>query len=265
MSGASLVASPAGRSIGEGQMGSPRVMVCDDDAAILEMIKISLETDGMEVLCCGDGAEALKVLETEHPDVIVLDIMMPKVDGWMVLMEIRNNPKTASIPVIMLTAKTQDLAKILAFKQGAQQYVTKPFNPMELSARIMNLAGTPVRSMAPVEEQPGALNKLAVRKSGRTVLLSVDDIVYVAAKNKSTYVHTAEQQYLTDHTLGELTERLARFNFHRAHRSFLVNLDKVREIIKDDGDYVVVVDNREQTRLPVARRQVRRFRKAVGI
>lgn len=241
------------------------MMVVDDDPAILEMIKISLETDGMDVIPAVDGAEALKLLDTERPDVVVLDIMMPKVDGWMVLMEIRANPRTAHIPVIMLTAKTQDLAKILAFKQGAQQYVTKPFNPLELSARIQSLAGQPIRSATAGEQQATALNKLAVRKSGRTVLLSVEDIVYVAAKNKSTYVYTFEQQYLTDHTLSELAERLAKFNFHRAHRSFVVNLNKVREIVKEDGDYVVVVDNKDQTHLPVARRQVRRFRKAVGI
>lgn len=246
-------------------MGSPVVMVVDDDPAVLEMIKISLETDGMDVIAAGDGAEALELLASSQPDVIVLDIMMPKVDGWMVLMEIRNSPRTAHIPVIMLTAKTQDLAKILAFRQGAQQYVTKPFNPMELSARIQGLAGKPIRPAPGPEEQAGALNKLAVRKSGRTVLLSLDDIVYIAAKNKSTYVYTFEQQYLTDHTLTELAERLSAHNFHRAHRSFVVNLNKVKEILKEDGDYMVVVDNKDLTRLPVARRQVKRFRQAVGI
>lgn len=256
---------PSTEPVGGDSMNPTRVMVVDDDPPILEMIRISLETDGMDVLCANEGAEALRLLENERPDVIVLDIMMPKIDGWMVLMEIRNNPKTAAIPVIMLTAKTQDLAKILAFKQGAQQYVTKPFNPAELSARIQALAGTPVRTLAPTPEQAQALNKLAVRKSGRTVLLAVDDIVYIAAKNKSTYVYTFEQQYLTDHTLSELADRLVKFGFHRAHRSFLVNLNKVREIMKDDGDYMVIVDNKNQQRIPVARRQVKRFRKAVGI
>jgi two-component system, OmpR family, alkaline phosphatase synthesis response regulator PhoP len=70
----------------------------------------------------------------------VLDIMMPRVDGWMALMDIRSDPLTASIPVIMLTAKTEELAKILAFKQGVQQYVTKPFNVAELAARVQSLA-----------------------------------------------------------------------------------------------------------------------------
>ncbi len=126
------------------------VLCVDDDISIVEMIKMGLEGDGMHVLSAGDGAEALEVLQAEPVDVILLDIMMPRVDGWMALMEIRNNPLTADIPVIMLTAKTQDLAKILAFKQGVQQYVTKPFNLMELSARVRSLTTNRPRSAAAV-------------------------------------------------------------------------------------------------------------------
>jgi CheY-like chemotaxis protein len=80
------------------------VLCVDDDPSIVEMIRLGLETDGMRVLSAGDGAEALDVLAREAVDVILLDIMMPKVDGWMALMEIRNNPHTSDIPVIMLTA-----------------------------------------------------------------------------------------------------------------------------------------------------------------
>ena len=116
------------------------VLVVDDDPSIVEMIRLGLEADDMRVLSAGDGAEALEVLQREGADVVILDIMMPRVDGWMALMEIRNNPLTADIPIIMLTAKTQDLAKILAFKQGVQQYVTKPFNILELAARVRSLA-----------------------------------------------------------------------------------------------------------------------------
>jgi len=129
------------------------VLVVDDDASIVEMIRMGLEAEGMHILSASDGAEALEVLRKEHVDVVLLDIMMPRVDGWMALMEIRNDPATADIPVIMLTAKTQDLARILAFKQGVQQYVTKPFNLTELVVRIQSLmrgrprAGLPAMPM----------------------------------------------------------------------------------------------------------------------
>jgi len=245
---------------------SVNVLVVDDDASIVEMIRMGLEADGMNVLSAGDGAEALEMLESEAVDVVLLDIMMPRVDGWMALMEIRNNPATADIPVIMLTAKTQDLAKILAFKQGVQQYVTKPFNLMELSARIQSLADARLRSA--VTSQPvaeGDLRKLPVRKGGRTVLLDLADIIYISAKNKSTYVHTFENQYLVDLTLSELEEKLPADVFRRVHRSYMLNLDHVKEIVRVDGSYMVVVKDRDETQIPVARRQVKNFRGVVGI
>jgi DNA-binding LytR/AlgR family response regulator len=167
--------------------------------------------------------------------------------------------------VIMLTAKTQDLAKILAFKQGVQQYVTKPFNILELAARVRSLSHTRVRAADAAGGAEGEFRKLAVRKGGRTVLLSIDDIIYVSAKNKSTYVHTYENQYLVDMTLGELEKKLARESFHRIHRSYIINLNCIKEILRMDGGYVVVATDRDETHIPVARREVRTFREAVGI
>lgn len=241
------------------------VLVVDDDVSIQEMIRMGLEADGMHVVSAGDGAEALEVLEREAVDVILLDIMMPRVDGWMALMEIRNNPATAHIPVIMLTAKTQDLAKILAFKQGVQQYVTKPFNLMELSARVRSLVRTRPAASGAGTTAEGDFRKLAVRKGGRTVLLNIEDIIYISAKNKSTYVHTYENQYLVDLTLSDLEEKLSKDVFQRVHRSFMINLNRVKEILRVDGSYVVVVMDRDETQIPVARRQVKEFRGAVGI
>lgn len=243
---------------------SPTVLVVDDDPSIREMIKFGLESDGMHVLSAGDGAEAIDVLAHHPIDVILLDIMMPRVDGWMALMDIRNNAVTADIPVIMLTAKTQDLAKILAFKQGVQQYVTKPFNILELSARVRSLVTTRIH---PVETSAGEgeFRKIAVRKGGRTVLLSIDDIVFISAKNKSTYIHTYENQYLVDQTLGEIEKRLLRENFHRIHRSYIVNLNCIKEILRVEGGYVVVATDRDETHIPVARREIHSFREIVGI
>jgi DNA-binding LytR/AlgR family response regulator len=238
----------------------------DDDEAVVDMIRMGLSAEGMVVLGAPDGGEGLELLGKERVDVVVLDIMMPEVDGWMALMEIRSNPLTAEIPVIMLTAKTQDQAKILAFKQGAQQYVTKPFNIAELAARIESVA-RPMRGMPAGASSGGdaEFRKLAVRKGGRTVLLDIGDIVLLSARNKSTYAHTYENQYLVDMTLGELEEKLARESFVRVHRSHLVNLNCIKEILRADGSYIVVASDRDETHIPVARRQVRPFREAVGI
>jgi len=239
------------------------VLVVDDDPSIVELVKMGLESDGMSIITASDGAEALDVLKRSPVDVILLDIMMPKVDGWMALMEIRNNPATADIPVVMLTAKTHDLARILAFKQGVQQYVTKPFNILELSARVRSLMTT--RAHATEGRVDSEFRRIAVRKGGRTVLLSIDEIVFVSAKNKSTYVHTYENQYLVDLTLGEIETKLARENFHRIHRSYIINLNAIKEILRVDGGYVVVAADRDETHIPVARRAVHSFRGSVGL
>jgi DNA-binding LytR/AlgR family response regulator len=239
--------------------------VIDDDEAIVEMVKMGLEADGMKVFGAADGGEGVDILAHERIDVVLLDIMMPRVYGWMTLMDIRNNPATAETPVIMLTAKTQDLAKILAFKQGVQQYVTKPFSIMELSARVESLTRSRVRAPSDLGVGDADFRKLAVRKGGRTVLLTIDDIVFLSARNKSTYAHTYENQYLVDMTLGELEDKMVRETFSRVHRSYLVNLNKVKEILRVDGCYVVVAADRDETHIPVARRQVRTFREAVGI
>lgn len=242
------------------------VLVVDDDEATVDMIRMGLEADGMRVFGASDGGEGIAVLSRERIDVIVLDIVMPRVDGWMALMDIRNNPATSELPVIMLTAKTQDLAKILAFKQGVQQYVTKPFNIMELAARVESLArGRRRASVEHVQNGESEFRKLAVRKGGRTVLLNIDDIVYLSARNKSTYAHTFENQYLVDLTLSELEDRLSRESFARIHRSHLVSLNRIKEILRIDGGYVVVAADRDETHIPVARRQVKQFREAVGI
>ncbi len=242
------------------------VLVVDDDESIVDMIRLGLEDDGMRVYGASDGGEGIDVLAKERIDVVVLDIMMPRVDGWMALMDMRSNPATADVPVIMLTAKTQDLAKILAFKQGVQQYVTKPFNIQELSARVESLAkGRRSAASSAGAGGEAEFRKIAVRKGGRTVLLNVDDIVFLSARNKSTYAHTYENQYLVDMTLGELEVKMARESFARVHRSYLVNLNRVKEILRVDGCYVVVAADRDETHIPVARRQVRTFREAVGI
>ncbi|MGV8083483.1 MAG: LytR/AlgR family response regulator transcription factor [Coriobacteriia bacterium] len=239
------------------------VLVVDDDTEIVEMARMGLEAEGMRVFGATDGAEAIDVLARQHIDVVVLDIMMPRVDGWMTLMDIRSNPLTARLPVIILSAKTEELAKILAFRQGVQQYVCKPFSVAELAARIQSLVQN--GRLMPASAAEIEFRKLPVRKAGKTVLLNLKDIIFISARHKSTYAHTYENQYFVDTTLGDLEVRYSHDAFTRVHRSYLVNLNRIKEIVHHEGSYVIVVADRDETRIPVARRQVSGFREAVGI
>ena len=110
-----------------------RVLVVDDEKLIVKGIRFSLEQEGMEVDCAYDGEEAVQKAKENEYDIILLDVMLPKLDGFEVCQQIR---EFSSVPVIMLTAKGDDMDKILGLEYGADDYITKPFNILEVKARI---------------------------------------------------------------------------------------------------------------------------------
>ncbi len=109
-----------------------RVLAVDDERHIVRLVQVNLERAGYDVITAYDGVEALEKVAEEPPDMIVLDVMMPRMDGFAVLAELKKNPKTADIPVIMLTAKAQDADVFKGWQSGVASYLTKPFNPMQL-------------------------------------------------------------------------------------------------------------------------------------
>ena len=110
-----------------------KILVCDDDREIVEAIEIYLSQEGYQILKAYNGVEALKVLEKEKVDLLLIDIMMPQLDGIRATIKIREEH---SIPIIILSAKSEDTDKILGLNVGADDYITKPFNPLELVARV---------------------------------------------------------------------------------------------------------------------------------
>ena len=109
------------------------VLVCDDDKEIVDAIEIYLSAEGYRILKAYDGMQALEILKREEIHLLILDIMMPRMDGIRATLKIREE---SSIPIIMLSAKSQDTDKIIGLNMGADDYVTKPFNPLELVARV---------------------------------------------------------------------------------------------------------------------------------
>lgn len=110
-----------------------KVLVVDDEKLIVKGIRFSLEQDGMEVTCAYDGEEALELVQNNEFDVVLLDVMLPKLTGFEVCQQIRD---FSQVPIIMLTAKGDDMDKILGLEYGADDYITKPFNILEVKARI---------------------------------------------------------------------------------------------------------------------------------
>ena len=117
-------------------MAGARILAVDDSATILEMIKAILSSAGYEVITASDGAEALATARTEEPDLILLDVMLPKFDGYRVCRLLKFDQKYKSIPIIMLTAKTEEQSMATGIRTGADQYLTKPIEPERLLAAV---------------------------------------------------------------------------------------------------------------------------------
>ncbi|MBQ3462548.1 MAG: response regulator transcription factor, partial [Clostridia bacterium] len=114
-------------------MAVNKVLIADDDNNISELIKVYFEKDGFQTVVAHDGRQAVELFKSEAPSIVILDVMMPEMDGWQVCREIR---RVSNIPIIMLTAKGETFDKVLGLELGADDYMVKPFDPKELTARV---------------------------------------------------------------------------------------------------------------------------------
>ena len=150
-----------------------RLLLVDDEAAIIKGLKFSLEQDGYEILTAYDGAEALEKFRSNHVDLILLDVMLPVMDGIEVCQRIREE---SNVPIIMLTAKGEDMDKILGLEYGADDYMTKPFNILEVKARIKTILR---RMGAPREKEESnilTVHELSVNQDLRSVTLRGQEV-----------------------------------------------------------------------------------------
>ncbi len=155
-----------------------RILVVDDEETIVELISFNLEKEGFIIDTATDGQEALLKIATKKPDLIVLDWMLPGLDGLDICRRIRQNPDTTDIPVIMLTARGEEVDRILGLELGASDYVTKPFSPRELAARVK--AQLRARQIKPALQEERSrivrqgnlsldLDRYLVQKDGKTL------------------------------------------------------------------------------------------------
>jgi len=116
--------------------GSKKILIIDDERDLIELVEYNLKKEGFAVLGAQNGVEALKLIQKESPALIILDLMLPGIQGFEICRRLKSNPGTSKIPIIMLTARAEEVDKILGLELGADDYVTKPFSPRELIARI---------------------------------------------------------------------------------------------------------------------------------
>ncbi len=153
---------------------SKRVLIVDDEKLIVKGIRFSLEQDGMEIDCAYDGEEALEKAKQNSYDIILLDIMLPKLTGLEVCQQIR---EFSNVPIVMLTAKGEDMDKILGLEYGADDYITKPFNILEVKARIKAIMRrTTVKKPEPADAKVLEAGDMRIDRDNRRVMIAGREI-----------------------------------------------------------------------------------------
>lgn len=148
-------------------MAQETILVVDDEANIRELARMYLEQDGYRVLIAVNGQMALDTIRQQNPDLVVLDLMLPGIDGWEVCRRIRASSR---LPILMLTARDDDIDKIVGLEMGADDYLTKPFNPRELVARVRAILRRAAAPLAP-QNEPRRLGNLTLNPTSRDTLI----------------------------------------------------------------------------------------------
>ncbi|MDO3676897.1 response regulator transcription factor [Paenibacillus ehimensis] len=208
-------------------MNSWKVLVADDDPNVREIIRLYFEKQHISMIEAQDGEEALELVEKESPDIVILDVMMPKMDGFEACRQIL---KRFDIPVIMLTAKREEFDRVLGLELGADDYVTKPFSPRELVARIKAIFRRMQRRKSPGEPgEPVAITfeGLSINTERREVLAGEERIV-LRPKEFDLLTHLARSPG-TVYTREQLLEQVWGYGFIGDIRTVDVHVKKLRE------------------------------------
>ncbi len=194
-----------------------RILVVDDDPQIVRLVRSYLEQDGFSVITAGDGEAALHLLRAERPDLMVLDLMMPKRDGLEVTRIVRGDPALAATPILMLTARVEEIDRIVGLELGADDYVTKPFNPREIAARVKAiLRRAHMADAPPLTEPPVTLHGItldpaahAVSRGSEPLTLTRSEFDVLHLLMRAPGRAFSRSQILAD-ALGEESESLER-------------------------------------------------------
>ena len=215
-----------------------RILVVDDEKEIRDLIEIYLKNDGYEVIKASCGAEALEIVSKEDIDLLVLDIMMPGIDGMELCRLIRKN---SNIPILMLSAKSENMDKIQGILTGADDYMVKPFDPLELTVRIKSLLRRAYYFNLDIDRDNNLITienlvidnkKHKVTIEGEEVLLTARefDILYLLASNRGQ-VFSSE----------EIFEKVWKEKYYQSNNTIMVHMSRLREKIKKGNNVIHTV------------------------
>lgn len=207
-----------------------RILVVDDDRKIIRLVQSYLEQAGMVVLTAADGETALHVIQKERPDLVILDLMLPGQDGWAITRRLRADAHLADIPILMLTAKVEDEDKIHGLELGADDYLTKPFNPLEVVARAKAIlrrarGGFQPPHVLAIGDLRLDLDQRLLSHNGQPVDLTRTEFAILSAlMSNPNYAFTRE----------ELVERALGYAYEGLERTLDSHIKNLRKKIGDD-------------------------------
>ena len=211
-------------------MEKTRVLIVDDDPNINQLIKLYLEKEGYETETAERGDDALNLFKKNPPQIVLLDLMLPGMDGWQVCCEIR---KISTIPIIMLTAKDETFDKVLGLELGADDYMTKPFDPKELIARIKAVMRRTQTAVAPEREL--AFPNLVINMSTYLVTYNGKDIEMPPKEIELLYFLAAHPNKVF--TRDQLLEQVWGFDYYGDSRTVDVHIKRIREKLPGSEEY----------------------------
>ena len=213
-------------------MSMEKIMVVDDDVNICELLRLYLEKEQYTVVIANNGNEAIAKFSSENPDLILLDVMMPGLDGWQVCRELR---KSSNVPIIMLTAKGETFDKVLGLELGADDYVVKPFDTKEIIARIKAVLRRTVQSTQPENSvREVSYDKLVVNMTKYE--LKVDGkVVDTPPKELELLFHLASNPNRV-YTRDQLLDEVWGFEYYGDSRTVDVHIKRLREKLEGVSD-----------------------------
>ena len=208
-----------------------RILVVDDDKNICELLRLYLEKDGYEVHLANNGDMALKKFNAVEPDLVLLDVMLPNMDGWQVCREIR---KTKNTPIIMITAKSETFDKVLGLELGADDYVTKPFDTKEIVARIKAVLRRTSKIEEPETKKEVCYDKLVISMSKYE--LKVDGKIIDTPPKELELLFFLASNANKVHTRDQLLDQIWGFEYYGDSRTIDVHVKRLREKLENISD-----------------------------
>jgi DNA-binding response OmpR family regulator len=218
-----------------------KILLVDDEAAIVQSLRYNLERSGYSVTAAGDGRSAVALAASEQPDLVILDIMLPVLDGIEACKEIR---KSSSVPIIMLTAKDQEFDKVLALELGADDYVTKPFSLGEIIARVKARLR---RSEVDLEQRDESITIGEITIDRSRQRLTVRDEIVALAPKEFRLLHVLMENRGRIVTRQMLLEKVWGYDFEGEHQTISVHIRWLREKIESDPNnprHIITVRSR---------------------